>query len=315
MSDYNGATIQTMNGLTTLIDTTIMNSFAIYNISQGGAVFVNSGQVEVLRNYWANNTAGFTGGLHVLFSSTVTIKDSVIESNKAHNFSGGALNFAASGTYNITNTQFTYCECGTRGGAIHASAGQITLTNVTIEHCEAKGTDGGGAIMLTQSSPHIDVIGCTFKHNKALRGGTFSVIGGFLNIYNSSIEYGKATVGGGGIWDSAGTINIRDATTFKYCSSNVGGAIYQFSGNLSVDSTSIIQDGFASTSGGCIYTAGGYMTLDHNLITNCTSLSGGAIHVFGGNLEMDGGSISESSALTGDGGCVKSQAGVFAQHP
>ena len=99
---------------------------------------------------------------------------------------------------------------GLFGGGIRNNGGALTLNGVTVSGNTVSSVGDGGGVSLTGTS--LTILNSTISGNtSANTGGGVRNNGGTVTIANSTISDNTAARGGGGI-DSAGTLNLNNAT-------------------------------------------------------------------------------------------------------
>ena len=225
------------------------------------------------------------------------------------------------------------------GVPLFASAGNLTLTNLTLEGSSIEATApmiqsagnltigsgatiqncvGGGAINATAGN--ITVSG-TIQNCSAAEGGAIYHSGnGTITLDGTgAIQNNNATSGdGGAIWLGGGLITVSESSriTGNKAESGKGGAIFANSVvEIEIDQGGAIT-GNTATEGGAIYakeTATINIAETENASVKpavtgnvATTGNGGAIYVNGGSISVSGGSVSSNKAEKGQGGAIYS---------
>jgi predicted outer membrane repeat protein len=242
--------------------------------------------------------------LNVSFQN-VTIQNGLGQSGDE----GGAVN-ATGGNLSFTNVILRNNSVSSEGGAISTTTGNITLTNCSLigNHAEV---DGGaihttkGAITITNSTLQLNTAGGS--------GGAIDMDGSVstetLSITNSSVNNNRAGDEGGAIADfSTASITISKAVVINNVSGSEGGAI-STDGSLTIDSSNV---GFntAGSDGGAIYADDGKNLLqitNSNLSANKSESDGGVVETdshtvtFINDIIVSNRSGSDGGAIDGDG--------------
>ncbi|MEN6429032.1 MAG: right-handed parallel beta-helix repeat-containing protein, partial [Phycisphaerales bacterium] len=137
---------------------------------------------------------------------------------------------------------------GFKGGAIYASAAQLTLSDCRFIGNWA-GAEGGAACCV---GSELSLLRCTFETNSAWEGGAIHQTDGTLTLVECAFEGNAATQGGatafaaqkasmtrcvfvknwatglGGAIESGGTLLTLDGCTFRGNTADLGGAVYAF---------------------------------------------------------------------------------------
>jgi predicted outer membrane repeat protein len=226
--------------------------------------------------------------------------------------SGGAVE-ASGGNLSFTNVILRNNSVSSEGGAIHTTTGNITLTNCSLigNHAE----DDGGAI--ATDSGAITITNSTLQLNTAgSSGGAIDMDGSgptvTLTITNSSVNNNRAGNDGGAINDSStGSVTISKCVIINNVAGESGGAIYA-DGSISIDASNV---GFntAGSEGGAIYAEDLASLLQ---ITN-SNLSADKAESSGGVIETDCSTITfvndimVSNRAGSDGGVIEASSAVF----
>jgi predicted outer membrane repeat protein len=136
----------------------------------GGAVFA-VGSVNVSSSTFSGNEAADGGGAIFLVDgdNASEISGSTFEGNSAGAEWGGAIIAAAGGSLLITDSSFRENSAG-YGGAIDQNATDFSLRRVSFVKNTA--TEGGGALAIGTPSRSSDLVGLSFRGNRApTRGG------------------------------------------------------------------------------------------------------------------------------------------------
>lgn len=314
---------------------------AIYNDSQGTAA---EDAVTIGNNAeFSGNKAWGNGGAVYTKAGTVTIGDSAvfdsnmagfdINSKKQKVSSGGALYIEDAANLNLgKNATFTNNMASANGGAIY-NAGSLKF-NVDEDNASAiftrNGyitvgsnnyyTDKGGALynkgtIITKDAEGNEINGLDKSifgsenesdANSANYGGAlYSEIaaGTVFDIKNSLFRNNKAMTSGGAIYNASGKINIQSGTSLvQNKAEESGGAIYNAIGAITQISKGIVigGEGIGNTAknGGAIYNAGSILfeagkeaEEQVSFIGNHAVLSGGAIYNTGSISSLSGSEI------------------------
>ncbi len=233
------------------------------------------------------------------------------------NGNGGALRSTAVNN-EVINCRFTNAT-GVQGGAIaisNSNADTAIFTNCQMDNCTA--TNTGGGIYCTAKTFRIDgdansITNCkatneggAIYHGRNASGSSLSIEG--LTI-DSCSSIGKA---GGGVYSTAQTVSISDATVKNCTSPAQGGGLCLVPGsssgsNRSVTVTnSVIQGNEASGNGGGIYTNAVSVNLTETSVADntATGSGGGVCHNLdsaNGRLTLDSCTVSGNTGEKGGG--------------
>ncbi|MFL6335791.1 MAG: choice-of-anchor Q domain-containing protein [Pyrinomonadaceae bacterium] len=280
---------------------------------------------------------------HVTASNVaVTFQDLVIRNGKA----------ADDGTAGAS-TDPSAQNANRAGGGILNNGGSLTLTNVSIQTCEALGkgdsvnndhttldAHGGGLASLTATG-NVSITGSTLTGNSALggnggnfnngagsnaQGGSIYFEGGTLDIDGSRIEASAANGGNGGNVDQNGQTNGGFGGTAQ------GGGLWVGGGTVTVNNTTFestnANGGNSGTGGNGAEPAGGadgggLYSLGNVTVTNSTfhldEANGGdggdafGSTCLGGHMAGDGGGA-RGGAIFADGGSLIVNTATFANN-
>ena len=178
--------------------------------SNGGAIYVEGGVLNLERMTFSNSTSNDGGALEVE-NATVNISDSTFHANKARD-DGGALDIGKSpAAVNVTNTTFfnnrggagLAAGSGGTGGAVRVD-GSLSLTYVTMAYNE--GDKSGGIDLASTGS-------VTFR-NSLIFDNVDLVTNTIQNCSASGRTVTSARTDGGDNWtNSANTCNLGNTVT------------------------------------------------------------------------------------------------------
>ncbi len=228
----NGGAIIVSNSITSLLlkDSVIKDSSS----NQGGAIHVMGGTLTVENTTFTNNSANCGGAIyHNAHSSTLNVKDSSFEANKA------------------TST-------GTAGGAgaIHMNSGKLNVENTDFNDNTA--VSNGGAINVFNFANAINVTGSRFNRNSASDGGAIyaHLTSCDISINDSNFTENSANGQGGAAYlQGAGITSAFDNVKFADNSASYGGAFANKLSSSTIEK-SIFEGNTASNQGGAIYASG-----------------------------------------------------------
>ncbi len=251
--------------------------------------------------------ANFLSQIFYIDSATVSISDLTLEEGFADGFDNGTfLETIIPVPVFLSNSE--------RGGAIFNQEGDLTLTNVTVVDSES--LDSGGGVYNLGT---LTVIDSEFRTNFGGDDGGA--------IYNATTDFVT------GVLDVSGSLFIANETFF-----DDGGAIHNSEGDITVDTSSFI-DNFANFGGGGLSTDGGSAFVSNSTFGgNRAFVDGGAIYhsdsdlvlvnvtISGNQASVDGGGIyNDDGTLTivnstifgnradddGDGGGIETGGGIW----
>ena len=293
-------------------DITVSNSTFTNNSAEeyGGAIYAG-GEIRVEKSTFTGNTAGNGGVIASHSSETITITNSVFQSNTALGFNpfedavfgdGGAI-FAVSEddelpTVSIDTSEFLGNEAAEYGGAVYVG-GEIRVEKSTFTGNTAG--DSGGAIA-THSSESVTVTNSLFQANKAdgisghdyAGGGAIKGGDGLLQVDGSTFSENISDLDGGAILHF-GNIEVTDSVFEENEARFIddggegsqdgnGGAIFAVSEDdtelvsVSIDSSEFLRNESAGD-GGAIRVVGRIEVSQSSFIENEASHDGGAIDI------------------------------------
>ena len=317
----------TTYGKLELEDTSFINNASTASKdTYGGAIYIAKGNVSKLEGCtFTGNTApdgGAIGANNTGYTAKITngITNSKFNENKATNYRGGAIYYAAYESQAGTNKLvIDNCEFGRNEvkGSSGTPAGGAIWTNRTMEMKgngvfeENSASNLGGAIYVTNGNTY-NITGQTFKNNSAKDGGALYSNNASANVVlvDSKFESNTTTNNGGAIY-SKGKLDVSD-TAFDKNTAKAGGAVYIESGKATFKETansgsSSFSGNTATGSGGAITTYGELLLEGTSFTNNASTASkdtyGGAIYIAKGNVsKLEGCTFTGNTAP--DGGAI-----------
>jgi hypothetical protein len=286
---------------------TIVNSLVEDNFSGGtGGGFgdaANTGNLVVKHSSFVNNVAAANGGAIQEGGPSTTITDSSFSGNvsqgngKDVQGDGGAV-FVSGMNVTIADCDFSR-NGATDGGAIEDQAAALTLSsdsfeanytvanngNVNDMAANTPGTGGnGGAIDATTGAGTLVITNSLFVGNMSVNGG--------------------ASLGGGAIFQSAGTLSVTFSEFLNNVTDFIGGAI-EFIGSNATVTASTFSGNEAISGGGAVGLfagVGANSALTNDTFVNNTAGSGGALQVGAGRVSLLNDTITGNTASMVGGG-------------
>ena len=273
-----GGGIYSRGGIARVIDSTVSNNSASGTNGQGGGMLINSGILNVRDgSVISGNTAVRSGAGIEIVNGYSRMDDSTIGSETAG--SGNTLSGPSSD-----------------GGGIHVTGGitgnYMLLNNMTIQNNSANRSGGG---LWNQAGTTISVRGTsaitenTALGNSALDGGGgIYNHGGTVRLIGTTVSLNQASglqASGGGIFSSAGILNLRNGTLVQgNMAHNFGGGIEVVDGYANIIGSTIggsVQDANTARYGAGLHVSGLSNTtviLDNALVSyNEAEVSGGGL--------------------------------------
>ncbi len=276
----------------------------LHNIAQGTVVrchFHNNSRSEERAGNMANG-----GALSVLYSSSVTINESIFYANSA-DVIGGDI-YGSSSNITIDRSTFT---ASSRSGVY------IDKVNMTVMNSNfSDGRAISGTSINAVRCPRLQIIACTFANNIALNvySGMWYGSAGALRTYlcdtvqisNSHFINNTAAYGGAILCHDSNSFTVTDCSF----SSNVaahedGGAMRVYSSHVTL-LRSVFDNNSAVTNGGAVYVTGMVLTANWSNFTNNRADSGGALYVYAVDTQLfvNHGYFKNNIASNGSGGAI-----------
>jgi parallel beta-helix repeat protein len=313
-------------GTIRVADSTIARNYSHNN----GAGIVNEGDGSVIveRSTIKDNITPAGGGGIYSVGGELTVTDSTVSGNLAHDgggiYSGGASTSIGlrSHTSIVDSTIKDNFVEASGGGMISDGDGEVTMTDVTFSGNHAG--DGGGGLN-NGGRASLELTRVTFSGNQTHGegGGAYTGSERLVTIEDSSFTGNHAgtpepeealadpssvnIAGGGGIYTEGGPTEIAGTTFEKNTASDEGGglSIDNF-GDVRV-SNSTLRENRAGTDGGGVENSGFRVTFDELVVTgNRADLDGGGIYnsssgeftvldtTVSGNSGQDGGGLANA---------------------
>jgi hypothetical protein len=233
ISSGGGGGIYNDEGMLTVTNSTISDNSAALD---GGGIFNDEGTADLSFTTIASNSASTGGGI-LNNEGMLTVTNSTISGNSA--VVGGGIHNTNGGTVTVTNSTISD-NSAAAGGGIRNSSGTVTVTGSTISGNSAG--DDGGAI---DNSDTVDLLNVTISGNGSGSGSedvggiwngiTGTVNASFVTIANNT----GSTTGAGGIFNSSGTVNIKNSIV----GNNTSGGAPNCAGALTASGTNLATDG------------------------------------------------------------------------
>lgn len=319
------------NGLSTnFARLTLGNNIASAN---GGGIYATDvaivfGNDSIIQDNQAQIGSG--GGVYLANGEMTTTKISFLR-NKAK-VDGGGL-YALGGPMSLANSslvQANEAQTG-NGGGVYAGGGAATLTGVIIEQNIAQLNGGGLYLTGNPATTVLRVQNSSFirqnKSNVAQGGGLF-VTGGIVVIDTSTVSNNRADQGGGGLFQSSGTLTVTNSANIAANTTitGPGGGLAVISGTVNIIN-STVQQNSAYSDGGGLYAPDGQVRVansrfsDNSLNFDTSNLEvtvnslpigrGGGIYVDGKSLRISQSQLTNNKAKMGGGAIYAT--GLFIQ--
>ena len=297
----NGGALFSNTGNMEIINSTFINNTA----ANGGAVYVYSGNLSIVDSKFINNSANTSGGAIYSYRN-LDIINSYFENNSANSL-GGAI-YLVNG--NVEESNFIN-NSGYRGGAIYSKenisvensifkfnnandqGGAILANNPTVENSifiNNTANGSGGAVRAYQDNT---ISGSTFINNTSINGAGGALYSKNNMVNSSSFTNNVAKNGGGAIYSNENVLVDESAFNNNSVSSN-GGAIGTYKNGTIANSN--FTENSANRSGGAIYSQGNLNINNSNFEKNTANNSGGAVYSQD-ELNVDNSNFESNSAV------------------
>lgn len=300
MAGSGGGVFNEVGGTLTIENTDINNNTAS---RAGGGLEDNSGegtQITLLNVNFRDNFAGSAPG------------------------NGGAVHITGPGDIDISGGEITGNIAAQEGGGLWNGSGIMNVADVLIDDNEGNGDeahDGGGGVF--NNGGLINIRNSVITNNRAVGmagsgGGVFNEAGGSLLIENTEINNNNSSRAGGGLEDNSGAgtlITLIDVNFSGNMTGNApgnGGAIH-ITGPGDINITrGLYQDNVAGREGGALWNGSGIMnvdsvSIDGNIASGQGATDGGGgIFNNGGTINLNASTLSNnrSTGLESNGGGV-----------
>ena len=286
--------------------------------TQGGAVYVDNGQLAISDSKFTGNSADYGGAVYAATNGQVIGEGTFTEN--AATYRGGAIysegNVDLSDSV-IDSNDITYRENGAvdlnGGAAIYNNGGTLTLTGVQVTKNpvsiiprDGNAGDKIHAAIVTRGAATIT--DCNISDNKgSWGGGVYVCDGATLNIKDSVFEENTATFGAAVYVEEAKAIidncdfikNHCEGTGSPGTSNTQAGAVLIMAEGASASITNSNFEQNSATTGGAVSVsqATGDVLIDNCEFTaNTAAYEGGAIY----NYAADGATVTVSNSIFQD---------------
>lgn len=247
------------------------------NFSQNGSLLNIGGKVNLEYVKLINNFSANSGVISMQDKSKgSTIKNCIIENNKAKNGSAYCCLYADS---NMTFINTTFLNNVSTSDGVILSKGTLTLTD-----CEIKNNSATNGTIKNYDGGILRASGCTISNNTSQIGGGL-YIDGYTDISNTLISNNTATIKAGGIYYST-SVAVRKLilTNVEFLNNNseIGNDIMVDGSLATLSLNSVTTHSFSQ-----IYIASGTVQIknDCNLQTNFTINLGANLSLSNGLFE------------------------------
>ena len=250
-ADVRKTALQLMYSIVSISDCLFESNAADNN----GAIFALDSAVILNGSTFTGNRAdaidGYGGAIVAIADSTITLHGNTFTGNRA-NGQGGAI-YSQASTLVMNGDLFEGNEALVSGGAISADNSAVDINGVLYPtNYTSDGQSTADVVYFYNNTANnggaIHAIACTFTFsgNAVIFSGNSAFIGGALLSLGSSVIVGAHHVcfcgntargEGGGIYLEGGSFSINDSsfTEFTSNSASVGGGMFSFDAQVSVD--------------------------------------------------------------------------------
>ncbi len=268
----------------------------------GGAILIYDSDPVFTGNTIENNTAGQAGGgVWIGGQSSPVFNGDVISNNTAPGNGGGIICWQTTNT--VLNSVDLNNNTAEYGGAISVSNCELHLSDCNITDNSSSWIGGG----INAFECMVEINNTNFERDTAyIFGGAMGIYYSDIVINNSNINDNSSRILGGGIHSDYSTINIT-STIFERDTvggrpdGGVGGGIFVWHCDLTLDDCEFINDS-ASSTGGAISSDSSSITIKNTSFTQNSAIdNGGAISLNSGSIDISNSDFTHNSAIWGGG--------------
>ena len=286
-----GGAVLNFNGSLGLTNSTFSNNFA----TGGGALNNFSGDSTVANCDFNSNGANNGGALYNNVGGTFDLSQSTLRGNSASREGGGMTNnrgtLSIAGTTFIDNRSTgggRGQDLTIGGGGLYNDEGTVSMTSCTVIGNNAKGNGGG----VHNLNGQVSIASSTVSGNSAseFAGGGLYNRGGSLAVALSTVRGNSSFDAGGGIFNENGPLTMTDSTvSANVCARDGGGGLFintidDSSGMASTIANSTFSGNRANASeGGGIFNFGGQLNIESSTIAfnSAPAGNGGGLASYG----------------------------------
>ncbi len=254
-------------------------------------------------------------------AGNLTIDGSATVQNVVNSGNGGAIN-ATAGNITVSSGTITKCQAAAGGAIYYTGSGTISVDGTGAITSNTAASGNGGGIYATLGTVALSGT-ASLSNNKAEsgNGGAIYVGSAMVNVDQNASITGNTALAGGAVYAAQGTISVSKAEdvdppsiTGNTATGGNGGAFYVDAGSIAVSGGNLTGNAAASGNGGAIYTNGASVAVSGDAAIGAsgsvnTAVSGGAVYAESGIVTVSGGSISGNTA-TANGGAVYAGSGA-----
>ncbi len=245
------------------------------NASEGGAVWVEQGNVMFVGTAIDKNTAALAGGIYN--SATLLLSQCAVTNNTSISYGGGGIYNAYGAVLSLTDTTVSGNSAGTQNGGGLDNLGTVQISGGTFSANQAS---RGGAIYNENGGQLPIQQGTTFINNSAAldagaiyNNGSTTIAGALFN--GNQAQGAPGAVSCGGAFCNQGMATITESTFTANSIAGSGGAIQtQFYATTTLNNDTI-SGNTASTSGSGLDNES-YIgtTINNTIIAGNTAING-----------------------------------------
>ena len=204
----NGAAIASFGGNLTVDNCSFKHNVAI---GDAGSLLVSNGTLELFSSFFRNNNAAGSGGAILLTASSSTrLSGMRCDNNTAKN--GGCLQISASKDLVVHRCAFAGNNASNDGGgAVILEESSVHLDEVIWSENIAQLEGGGILIKKSTVTSHR----CKYLKNEATHGAGSRIVDGKASMDSDSLVRNEAQIGGGGVSALDGTTDLRNCVASK----------------------------------------------------------------------------------------------------
>jgi CSLREA domain-containing protein len=270
----------------------------------GGGIYVVTGTLTLNNSVVESNTAEYTGGGGIYNNDQLTLTESSILSNSV----GGQFGYYGGGIYNAAGSRVYLTRTLIQGnvswggtGFYNDSGGQAYLNFSTISSNHA--ITGGGAGLWNNGTANLIYVTLTNNLAAEQGGGVYNGVGANAIIVDPFILHNTSSAGGGIYTDMTSTLILASGSvSSNTANAGPGGGLYN---NERAQSTIIAVDISHNQAQG-LYGDGSGVFSYGRLLINASNISNNTGH-YGGGVASSGGltltqsTVANNSALAGGG--------------
>ena len=257
------------------------SSFNSNNVgTYGGAIYVSGSALNVSNSNFTSNKATGGGAIAIDSSATLNLVNSKLDNNIANNSEngyGGAV-YSRGSTLNVKGSTFNSNKAQSYGGAVYAESSSGVTVNGSSFSNNAALVSGGA--LLTSGTP-LTVVDSTFSNNNAnqVGGAIYSLSN--LNVRGSTFSGNKAINGSAIYLGQAISFTIENSVLTQNAASAYGGAIFaHHRATGSVVNTNITYNNASAYGGAMFVHQFANITFNNAILSNNRAQAGGAVFIY-----------------------------------